>query len=201
MNDSIQITLPNTAQLPPNAVLLIIDVQKGMDDPSLGSRNNPQAEDNIVRLLHHWRQHGRPVFHVQHLSTSPHSPLRPDRPGHELKDAVKPQGSEPLFQKNVNSAFIGTNLEQQLRSQGYDTLVIVGLTTQHCVSTTTRMAGNLGFHTYLVSDATAAYDLIGPDGRHYPAADIHAISLAALHGEFATVVTTDTLLQSHTPTP
>ena len=182
--------------LPQDAVLLIIDVQKGMDDPHYGKRNNPQAEDNIARLLESWRGSGRPVFHVQHLSTEPDSPLRPERPGCEIKDAVKPRQGEPLFQKHVNSAFIGTDLEQQLRERGLDTLVIVGLTTQHCVSTTTRMAGNLGFRTYLVADATAAFDSTGYDGRRYPAEEVHAVSLATLHQEFATVVDTETLLRA-----
>lgn len=182
--------------LPQNAVLLIIDVQQGFDEPTWGNRNNPKAEENIAQLLAAWRKTNRPVFHVQHLSLSPDSPLRATYPGHAIKDAVKPQEGELLFQKHVNSAFIGTDLERQLRTRGHDTLVIVGLTTPHCVSTTTRMAGNLGFRTFIVSNATAAFDLVGHDGRHYPAEEIHAVSLATLHDEFATVVETETVLRA-----
>lgn len=182
--------------LPPHAVLLIIDVQKGLDEPVWGTRNNPHAEANMVRLLAAWRRTARPVVHVQHMSTSPTSPLRPGYPGNAIKDEVAPRVDEPLFQKSVNSAFIGTELEAYLRDHGYDTLVIVGLTTEHCVSTTTRMAGNLGFRTFLVADATAAFATVGPDGRHYCADDVHGVSLATLHGEFATVVLTDTVLQA-----
>ena len=186
--------------LPNNTVLLIVDVQKGFDEPIWGNRNNPQAEENMAHLLTAWRQTKRPIFHIQHLSLLPNSPLRATHPGHQIKDIVKPQHGEPLFQKHVNSAFIGTDLEQQLRQHGYDTLVIVGLTTPHCISTTTRMAGNLGFRTFLVSDATAAFDLVGHDGQLYPAQDIHDLSLATLHDEFATIVDTATLLQTFTPT-
>ena len=177
------------------AVLLIIDVQKGFDEPFWGKRNNPQAEEYISRLLNAWRISKRPVFHVQHLSLSSNSPLRADTPGCEIKDMVKPLESESLFQKHVNSAFIGTKLEEKLRKNGYTSLVIVGLTTPHCVSTTTRMAGNLGFETYLVSDATAAFELTDHNGQHFSAEEIHAVSLATLHGEFATVLKTDELLQ------
>lgn len=177
-----------------NTALLIIDVQKGFDDPFWGKRNNPQAEDNIVRLLEAWRKHGRLVFHVQHMSLSPTSPLHPSHSGNAIKDALQPRAGEPLIQKTVNSAFIGTDLEQQLRKIGCNSLVIVGLTTPHCVSTTTRMAGNLGFETYLVSDATAAFALTGHDGRQYSAQEIHDLTLATLNGEFATVVNTDNLL-------
>lgn len=178
-----------------NTVLLIIDVQKGFDEPIWGARNNPQAEDNIARLLGAWRKNGRPVFHIQHMSLSPTSPLYPSHPGNAIKDVLLPLAGEPLIQKNVNSAFIGTDLEQRLREIGCKSLVIVGLTTPHCVSTTTRMAGNLGFETYLVSDATAAFELTGHDGRKYSAQEIHDVTLATLSGEFATVVETDSLLR------
>lgn len=174
--------------LPENTALIIIDVQKGFDDPRWGQRNNPQAEVVMARLLAAWRASHRPVFHVQHLSVMPGSPLRPENPGCAFKDEVNPLQGEPVFQKHVNSAFIGTDLETRLRAGGYDTLVIIGLTTQHCISTTARMAGNLGFKTYVVSDATAAFGLTGPDGRDYSAEEVHALSLATIHGEFAEVV-------------
>ncbi|HRK89637.1 MAG TPA: cysteine hydrolase family protein [Anaerolineales bacterium] len=177
-----------------NTALIIIDVQKGFDEPVWGERNNPQAEDNITRLLEAWRKHGRPVFHVQHMSFSPTSPLNPNHPGNAIKDALQPRAGEPLIQKHVNSAFIGTDLEQQLREIGCNSLVIVGLTTPHCVSTTTRMAGNLGFETYLVSDATAAFELTGHNGCRYSAQEIHDVTLATLNGEFATVLETTSLL-------
>ncbi len=183
-------------KLPDNAVLLLIDVQKGFDEPFWGERNNPDAEQNMARLLEAWRASRRPVFFVQHVSVMPGSPLGPDNPGCEIKDIVKPLDGEPIIQKHVNSAFIGTDLEARLRSSGYDTLIIVGLTTQHCVSTTARMAGNLGFNTFVVSDATAAFGLTGPDGKYYPAEEVHALSLATLHNEFATVVDTETILQA-----
>jgi len=174
--------------LPQNAVLLIIDVQQGFDDPVWGARNNPDAEQKIAQLLAAWRQSARPVFHVQHLSREPNSPLRPDQPGVAIKTELQPLDGEALFQKHVNSAFIGTDLEARLRELDCPTLVIVGLTTPHCVSTTTRMAGNLGFEVYLLSDATAAFELSGRDGRTYSAEEIHEISLVTLDGEFATVV-------------
>lgn len=183
--------------LPSDAVLLLIDVQQGFDEPNYwGPRNNPGAEHNMARLLAAWRASGRPVYHVQHLSVLPQSPLHPDKPGVAHKPEVAPRPGEPLIQKQANSAFVGTDLEQQLRDNNYDTLVIVGLTTPHCVSTTTRMAGNLGFNTYLVADATAAFALTDHKGETYPAEAIHNHELAALHEEFATVVETEEVLKA-----
>lgn len=179
---------------PQHAVLLIIDVQQGLDEPSLGPRCNPKAEQHMMRLLEVWRKKGAPVIHIQHLSTDPNSPLRPELQGCNFKPEVMPIEGECIFQKHVNSAFIGTGLEAYLKEKGLNTLVLIGLTTNQCVSTTARMAGNLGFKTFVVSDATAAFDLIDQRGQHFKAEDVHAISLGSLHEEFATVLDTEELL-------
>ena len=174
--------------------LLLIDVQQGLDDPSWGQRNNLEAEANILSLLEYWRANNLPVIHVQHMSQRNTSPLHPDAPGNALKPETAPAGNERLFTKTVNSAFIGTGLEDYLREQGLKDLVIVGLTTDHCVSTTTRMAGNLGFEVKLVSDATATFERRDANGKQISADDMHRVNLASLHGEFCTVVTTDEAL-------
>jgi len=176
-----------------NTALLIIDVQQGFDDPIWGQRNNPDAEATISRLVHLWRSESRPIIHIQHCSVEPNSPLRPELPGYQFKPEATPIEGEPVFKKTVNSAFIGTELEKYLKDRGIKQIVIVGLTTDHCVSTTTRMAGNLGFKVFLVSDATATFDRIGADGKEYQAEDIHAAHLVSLHGEFCYVITSDTL--------
>lgn len=178
----------------PETTLLLVDLQRGFDDQSWGRRNNPDLEQRIAALLRAWRAAGRPVIHVRHMSTEKSSPLRPGQPGNELKPETAPIGDEVLIEKSVNSAFIGTSLESDLRRAGCRGLVIVGLTTNHCVSTTARMAGNLGFTTWVVSDATAAFDRVGPDGSLHRAEQIHAIALSDLHGEFATVVDSTALI-------
>ena len=182
--------------LPANAALLVIDVQQGFLHPHWGPRNNPDAETHIARLLSAWRSAGRPVRHVHHASRSPEGHFHRGAWGHAPKPQAEPRAGEPVHVKAVNSAFIGTELEAALRAEGTDTLVLVGLTTNHCVSTTARMAGNLGFHTYVVEDATATFDRAGLDGRTRPAADVHAAALSDLAGEFATVTSTHELLEA-----
>src|SRR5581483_2059088 len=131
--------------LPRHAVLLIVDVQSGFDDEAYwGSRNNRDAEANIVRMLEAFRAAGRPVIFIQHVSQNPKSPLRPGEPGNSIKPVVAPKG-ERVFQKTVHSAWINTPLERTLRAAAQDTLVVCGLTTDHCVSTTTRMGADMGF--------------------------------------------------------
>lgn len=177
--------------------LILIDIQKGFDDLDYwgGHRNNPDAESNASRLLQFWRKNNGPVFHVMHCSTNPESRLREGQPGNDIKDIVAPKPGEPVIKKNVNSAFIGTDLKQRLEEAQISKLVFVGLTTDHCVSTSVRMAGNFGFETYVVFDATATFDKKGLEGQIYPAALIHETTLASLNGEFASVVKTDQLIQ------
>jgi nicotinamidase-related amidase len=176
------------------AALLVVDVQAGFDDPFWGPRNNPQAEENIARIIAAWRAAGRPILHVLHDSTSANSPLRPGSAGNAPKPEAQPLQGEGVHRKSVNSAFIGTSLESDLRRAGIDVLVVVGLTTNHCVSTTVRMAGNLGFETYLVTDATATFDRPGIDGRNRPAEEVHAAALSDLKDEFATLLDTQAVL-------
>jgi nicotinamidase-related amidase len=177
-----------------NAALVLIDVQKAFDDPRWGQPYNPHTDANIGHLLGEWRRTGRPVVHVKHDSTKLTSPLSPDAEGNEIKEFAQPHYGEPLFHKNVNSAFIGTGLEAYLHNYGYSTVVIVGWVTDHCVSTTARMSGNLGFNTYVVDDACATHDRTSHTGKVIPAELIHESSLASLHGEFATVCSTEEIL-------
>lgn len=179
-----------------NPALILIDIQKGFEDIAYwgGHRNNPEAEENAGKLLNLWREKSLPVFHVKHCSTNPQSRLAEGNEGNEFKEVVMPHAGEPIIKKNVNSAFIGTDLQQQLDEAKIKQVVIVGLTTDHCVSTTTRMAGNYGYETFIVSDATATFDKVGPEGQQYSAEIIHETAIASLHNEFAQVVKTHELI-------
>jgi nicotinamidase-related amidase len=181
-------------KLPQDAVLVLVDVQQAFNAPSWGQRNNPQAEANIAALLAAWRASARPVIHIQHRSPRAHSLFHPDAPGYPFKPEAVPLAGEPVLHKQVNSGFIGTDLEQRLRSAGATRLVIAGITTDHCVSTTTRMAENLGFSPVIVSDATATFDRTTSAGRYFSAQEMHDTALASLDREFAEVHDTAAVL-------
>jgi nicotinamidase-related amidase len=172
--------------------LIVVDVQRAFDEWETAGkrRNNPQAVARIAELLGAFRDSGTPIFHIRHQGTRPNSSFLPDRSGYAVRDEARELAREPVIVKRVNSAFIGTDLEARLRAAAVNTLIICGATTNHCVETTTRMAGNLGFDACLVRDATWTFDRIGPDGDAHTAEEIHAMTLANLNGEFARIVST-----------
>jgi len=169
-------------------------MQVGFDDPAWGPRNNPQAEANVASLISAWRAAGRPVIHVHHDSQAASGRLRQGGPGHAVKPEAEPWAQEAVYRKAVNSAFIGTRLEADLRAKGVGALAIIGLTTNHCVSTTARMASNLGFDTFVVADATATFDRAALNGRTRLAEDVHQAALSDLQDEFADIVDTAWLI-------
>ncbi|MGP4066351.1 cysteine hydrolase family protein [Oceanobacillus sp. M65] len=174
--------------------LIIVDVQKAFDDKKWGDRNNPNAEENISKILKLWREKDWKVIYIQHMSDDPTSVFHPNNEGYAIKEIVEPESNDLIITKKVNSSFIGTNLEMFLKTNKFTTVVITGLTTPHCISTTTRMSGNLGFNTYLISDATASFGMQDQNNNYYDAKSIHDISLATLHDEFATILTTKQLI-------
>jgi nicotinamidase-related amidase len=183
-----------TLSIDRDTVLLLIDVQEGFKDPKWGRRNNPCAEAKIAQLLNVWRVSGWPIIHVQHVSQEHASVFAPESPGFALQEFVRPANGELLVQKRVNSAFIGTKLDRSLKERGATTLVVVGFTTDHCVSSTVRMASNLGYRTIVVADGTATFERRSIDNKPVDPEIIHQVHLLSLQGEFAEVLDADMVL-------
>ncbi len=173
--------------------LLLIDVQVGVDvlthwgGPN-GRRNNPDAEQKMLQLLAAWRSANLQVAFTRHDSREALSPLKFSLPTGAQKPGFEPIAGEIVVEKDVNSGFIGTDLEIQLRRANISRIAIVGFFTNFCVETTTRMAGNLGFDTYLIEDCCSTSNRIGPDGLDRDPELVHAMTVANLHGEFCTAI-------------
>jgi nicotinamidase-related amidase len=179
----------------PTPALLIIDMQQGMASTAAGPRNNPEAEAHIARLLGAWRQAGATIVHIRHISRNPGSLFWPGQSGAEFQPALAPLDHEHVVEKNVPDAFINGGLERWLRVRGIDRLVITGVSTNNSVEATARSAGNLGFRTFVVADACFAFDKVDYAGTQRNAAEVHAMSLANLDGEYATIIDTAAALQ------
>jgi nicotinamidase-related amidase len=173
-----------------SAALIVVDVQRAFGDPSWGTRNNPDCEDNIAALIAHWRRTGRPLVFVRHDSLEPGSTLAPDAPGNAFQDVIT---GEPdlLVTKSVNSSFHGEpSLQDWLDGEGIGTIYVCGITTNHCCETTARVGGNLGYDVRFVLDATHTFDRPDPFGGIVTADELARVTAANLHEEFATVIDT-----------
>jgi nicotinamidase-related amidase len=182
--------------LPHNTALVLIDLQKAIDHPSWGERNNPGAEENVGLLLGHWRTSHRPIVHIRHISRLADSTYRDGEPGVEFKDVAMPAPGETILTKHNASAFVGTKLETLLRGRSIADIVIAGVITNNSVEATARMAGDLGFRTTVVSDATFTFGRRDYSGRYRGADEVHAMSLANLDGEYAAIRTTEEILRN-----
>ncbi|MBF6031497.1 cysteine hydrolase [Pseudomonas sp. P115] len=177
-----------------NAALLIIDMQQGMNQPTLGPRNNPDAEVHIQRLLNAWRQAERPIVHIRHISRTPGSVFWPGQPGCEFQPALAPLPHEHVVEKNVPDAFTATGLERWLHARSIRQLVVAGVITNNSVEATARSGGNLGFDVSVVADACYTFDQTDLSGRLWPAQDVHALSLSNLAMDYARVVQANDVL-------
>ncbi|MGH8242845.1 MAG: cysteine hydrolase family protein [Steroidobacteraceae bacterium] len=170
--------------------LVIIDMQNGMSRADLTQRNNQKAEGNMRVLLDHWRNKQAPIIHVRHVSRTAGSPFWPGQRGVEFQSDFEPRPNEHVVEKNVPDAFTNSGLERWLHQRSIGVLVIVGVSTSNSVEATARSAGNLGFKTFVVSDATFDFAKRDFNGTPRSADDVHAMSLANLHGEYVTVKST-----------
>jgi nicotinamidase-related amidase len=174
-------------RLPRDATLIVVDVQQAIDDPRFLPRNNPGAESAIAALIAVWREEALPIVHIRHDSIEPDSPYAPGSPGHAFKPEAQPLDGEVVIGKRAHSAFVGTSLEETLDRLGATTLVLCGVLTDNSLEATARHAGDLGYRAFVVADACWAAD-VRLSGRTFQAAEVHALSLARLDGEYAAVV-------------
>lgn len=183
----------------PDTALLLIDVQKGVHvlthwGGPTGRMNNPDCQPNLVRLLSAFRNAGRRVAFTRHDSREPDSPLKFSLPTGDQLDGLPTAPGDIVIEKDVNSGFLGTPLEIELRRAGIRRLVVAGYFTNFCVETTVRMAGNMGYDVYLAHDACATSNRIDLNGVDHDPDLVHDLSVAAMHGEFCTALDTGTLI-------
>lgn len=168
-------------------VLIVIDVQKAFHDKSWGERNNLGAENNIDKLLNYYRDKNKEIIHIKHISDDRKSLFHENNLQEFLYET---KSNEKVIKKYVNSAFIGTDLHETLQEKGLNHITVVGISLPHCVSTTVRMAKNLGYKVDLIEDATFSFDLKNLEGNILKAKDVHTYNIAALNHEFAEVYST-----------
>ncbi len=178
--------------------LLIIDAQQEYFAPvgKIVLPDGPKAITRIAQVLAWARARQMPVFHIVHESRRPNATtFVPGSPALAIHPAVTPQPGEPVIQKHLPGSFTNTPLEEELRKHGVERVIVSGFMTQMCCDTTTREAAQrgfkVGFKVTLLSDATAAMDVKGPDGAVIPHDVVHRTHLGSLNGFLAEVKPTD----------
>lgn len=177
-----------------DTALIVIDAQQEYFAP-LGKvvlPGGPPAVRNVAKALAWARASKTPVFHIVHESNRAGAPIFvKDSPALAIHPDAAPLGGEPVFTKHLPGSFTGTPLEAALRAQGVEQLIVAGFMTQMCVDTTARQAAHLGFKVTVLSDATAAKDVTGPDGERIAAEQVHRTHLGSLSGFLAEIKRTD----------
>lgn len=113
--------------------------------------------------------------------------------GHDIIPELAPRPGEIVLDKPGKGAFWATDLEPILRHRGIEALLVAGVTTEVCVSTTVREANDRGFRCAVIGDACASY---------FP--EFHAAALAMIHaqgGIFGWVATSDSAIAALRTTP
>ena len=172
------------------AVLLPIDMQQAFDEPRWPRRWNSDVDANGQALLEAWRLAARPIIHVRHDSITPGSSLAPGGAGNAFRPGFEPQPGEALLSKSVNSAFIGTDLDLRLKRLGASHVIVFGISTDMCVSTTVRTGANMGWDMILVPDASDCFDLPDGNGGTIAAEEVHRAHVATLAFEFCRTINT-----------
>jgi nicotinamidase-related amidase len=172
--------------------LLIIDIQRDYFPGGAYPLEGPDAAAAAARrVLDRFRSGGEPVVHLKHVWDAPDAPfMKPGTDGVEIHEAVAPADGEPVIEKSEANGFLGTPLEERLRSEGIDELVVAGMMSSMCVDATVRAAADKGFAVTVVHDACAAPDLAF-GGVDVPGASVHAAFMAALGSSYATLASSD----------
>jgi ureidoacrylate peracid hydrolase len=165
-----------------DTAVLIIDMQNGFlsAEGSSASIGLPYQElrpalPGCLRLTSAARAAGVPVIYTRYVYQPDYSDagLMPTEIAPALKEAnaltagswdadivpeLSPRPGDIVIDKSRPSSFYGTRLEPVLTSLGIKSLVIGGVTTNICVETTARDAGQRDYRTYVVRDATAEFE-------------------------------------------
>lgn len=171
--------------------LLIVDIQNDyFPSGAMEVVGAEAAATQAAMLLASFREHTRPIVHIQHISTRPGATFfLPNTAGADIHESVRPALGEVVFQKHFPNSFRETPLLEHLRASGITQLVIAGMMTHMCIDTTTRAAADLGFKCFLAHDACATRGL-SFNGVHVAADKVQIAYLAALNGLFAKVLST-----------
>lgn len=161
--------------------LLVIDIQNDYFPGGRMELVNPlAAARNAHELLQCFREHGLYHVHIQHVATKPGATFfLPGDRGADIHDSAAHFEGEPLVIKHHPNSFRETPLDEMLKANGIERVIITGMMTHMCVDATARAAADLGYKIIVAEDACATRDLKYGD-TIIPADHVQKAFLAAL---------------------
>lgn len=183
----------------PRTALIVIDFQmEYFAGPVPGKLLIPDGQAAMAqaqRLIAFADSHRMPVFHIQHLGHAGDTLFAKDGVHSEIHPDIKPAPHHALVQKGSASSFVNTELHQQLQARGVKALLVCGLMTHNCISSTVRDARPLGYQTIVAGDACATRAIVAWDGGVLAHADLHRATLTGLSDGFAEVMKTGRIIE------
>ena len=172
--------LGHSATAVSDSALIIIDAQNTYCEGIMQLEGVQPAMAECKKLLDRFRQAGRPIFHIRH-DAGPGTPYDVSEPIGQIADIVAPIDGESVITKNYPNSFVSTDLDEQLKKEGVNNLILAGFMSHMCVNSTARGAFSLGYMPTVVASATATRALPSKvTGNDVPAAQVHEAALAAL---------------------
>lgn len=171
--------------------LIVIDVQNEYVTGRLPIEY-PAVElslDNIGRAMDAARAGGIPVVVVRNGTPAGTPIFALGSDGWQLHPVVAGRPRDHHVDKNLPSAFSGTDLEAWLRARGIDCLTVVGYMTHNCVDATVKHAVHLGLSAEVLEDATGSVPYANRAGTA-DARQIHETFMVVMQSRFASVMST-----------
>jgi len=168
------------------AAIVLIDIQNEYLEGPIALPDAKPAVAAAQRLLDLARRANAPIFHIAHRGRAGGLFDREGRRG-QIVDALAPLAGEAIVEKALPNSFADTNLHALLSATGRKNLIMAGFMTHMCVSSTARVAVDLGYRVTIDASACATRDLPGIGGEVVPARTLHTVALTELADRFAII--------------
>jgi nicotinamidase-related amidase len=189
-------TPPDPMESPMSAdtAVLAVDIQQSFPCTTYWREDDvPAFRDAVLRVLQAAADRGWPVVRILHQENND----GPFGPAAGLARPLEwmPEDVAVTFRKGVHNAFTDTALESWLRERGIRRVVVIGIRTEQCCETTTRVASDLGFEVDFVTEATLTFPMVhAASGRRYDVDEIKQRTELVLDGRFARIRSVDAVV-------
>lgn len=169
--------------------LLVIDVQNEYFTGKFKVTYPNNSFDNILKVMDYAKNNNMIIIIIQHTGLSGDTFIKNSREW-EVHPGILEKPYDYLIEKNKPSSFYETNLDEILKKEKIEGVVISGYMTQMCCDTTAREAYHRGYNVEFLSDATGTIDVNNKVGA-ISSKDLHKATLITQSLKFSNVISSD----------